>query len=63
MTDNAPSFQFIMTYAAGWRMNAACRYLRESEDGLTEISARVGYTDVSSFSRAFKPLVGSSPSN
>ncbi len=50
-------------YVAKWRMNVACRLLRETGGGLTEISSRVGYTDVASFSRAFKALVGQSPSS
>lgn len=53
----------VMSYVANWRMNVACRLLRETDDGLTEISSRVGYTDVASFSRAFKALVGQSPSS
>ena len=53
----------VMAYVANWRMNVACRLLRESDDGLAEISSRVGYTDVASFSRAFKALVGQSPSS
>lgn len=52
----------VMAYVARWRMNTACRLLHETHDGLAEISQRVGYTDVASFSRAFKALVGSSPS-
>lgn len=53
----------VMSYVANWRMSVACRLLRESDDGLAEISNRVGYTDVASFSRAFKSLVGQSPSS
>ena len=53
----------VMAYVANWRMNVACRLLRETDDGLAEISSRVGYSDVASFSRAFKSLVGQSPSN
>jgi len=51
----------VMSYVAGWRMNLACRLLRDTEHGLADIAARVGYTDVTSFSRAFKALVGTSP--
>lgn len=54
--------QSVMSYVAGWRMNVACRLLRETEDGLAEIAQHVGYQDVTSFSRAFKALVGQSPS-
>lgn len=52
----------VMSYVARWRMNTACRLLRETEEGLAQVSQRVGYTDVASFSRAFKSLVGESPS-
>lgn len=55
--------QSVMSYVAEWRMNVACRLLRETEGGLAEIAAGVGYTDVASFSRAFKALVGESPSS
>lgn len=54
--------QSVMSYVANWRMNVACRLLRETEDGLAEIAQHVGYQDVTSFSRAFKALVGQSPS-
>jgi AraC-like DNA-binding protein len=54
--------QSVMSYVAIWRMNVACRLLRETEDGLAEIAQQVGYQDVTSFSRAFKVLVGESPS-
>ena len=54
--------QSAMSYVAGWRMNVACRALRESDDGLQEIAARIGYQDVAAFSRAFKEIVGVSPS-
>ena len=54
--------EYFMIYIANWRMNVACRLLRETEDGLAEIALHVGYQDVTSFSRAFKALVGQSPS-
>ena len=54
--------QSVMSYVANWRMNVACRLLRETEGGLAEIAQHVGYRDVTSFSRAFKALVGQSPS-
>ena len=50
-----------MPYVASWRMNVACRALQESERGLQEIAALVGYQDVAAFSRAFKEIVGESP--
>jgi AraC-like DNA-binding protein len=54
--------QSVMSYVANWRMNVACRLLRETGEGLAGISNRVGYQDVAAFSRAFKALVGLSPS-
>ena len=54
--------QSVMSYVANWRMNVACRLLRETEGGLADIAQRVGYRDVAAFSRAFKALVGESPS-
>lgn len=54
--------QSVMSYVASWRMNVACRLLRDTEGGLVEISQLVGYGDVAAFSRAFKVLVGQSPS-
>jgi AraC-like DNA-binding protein len=50
-----------MSYVASWRMNVACRMLLETRAPLTSIAARVGYSDVAAFSRAFKTLVGQSP--
>ena len=54
--------QSVMSCVAAWRMTVACRLLRDSGDGLAEIAQRVGYQDVAAFSRAFKALVGVSPS-
>jgi AraC-like DNA-binding protein len=53
--------QTAMSYVANWRMNVACRILRETDRGLAAIAADVGYQDVAAFSRAFKALVGASP--
>lgn len=53
--------QSVMSYVASWRMNLACRMLRESDRDLTAIATEVGYQDVAAFSRAFKALVGESP--
>jgi AraC-like DNA-binding protein len=54
--------QSVMSYVASWRMNVACRLLRETEAGLADIAHRVGYQDVAAFSRSFKALAGESPS-
>ena len=43
---------------AGWRMHLARRMLRESNVGIAELAARVGYKSEAAFSRAFgAPLV------
>lgn len=55
--------QSVMSYVTGWRMNFACRLLREGEPSLTRIATHVGYEDVAAFSRAFKASVGLSPAN
>lgn len=54
--------QSAMSYVASWRMTIACQKLRESTDNLDRIASAVGYQDVAAFSRAFKGLVGQSPS-
>lgn len=48
-------------YLAGWRMHLARRLLRESNLGMAEIAARVGYESEAAFSRAFRRLVGVPP--
>ena len=53
--------QSVMSYVSQWRMNVACRTLRDSSIGLAELANRVGYDDVAAFSRAFKAEVGKSP--
>lgn len=51
----------VMTYLTRWRMNVACRHLRDTNLGLAEIAEMVGYQDVAAFSRAFKSNLGQSP--
>lgn len=53
--------QSPMSYVAAWRMNVACRLLHEARAPLMTVATEVGYSDVASFSRAFKALVGLSP--
>jgi AraC-like DNA-binding protein len=50
-----------MSYLARWRMNVALRLLRNSERGVAEVAAAVGYESVPAFSRTFKRLVGEPP--
>ena len=42
-----------MQYLAGWRMHLARRMRRESNVGIAELAARVGYESEAAFSRAF----------
>lgn len=55
--------QSAMSYVSRWRMTVACRKLRETTDNLDRIANAIGYQDVASFSRAFKGLVGRSPTH
>ena len=48
-------------YLAGWRMQLARRLLRESNAGLADLAARVGYESEAAFSRAFRRAVGVPP--
>ena len=48
-------------YLRDVRMRRACELLRETEQGIKEISARVGYATEASFSRAFSTWCGSAP--
>jgi len=53
--------QSVMAYVSAWRMTVACQKLRETDGYLAEIATAVGYQDTAAFSRAFKALVGQSP--
>ncbi|MNR53209.1 Melibiose operon regulatory protein [compost metagenome] len=44
------------------RLEEASRLLLETEQPITEIALRCGYTDHSAFSRQFRALTGLSPS-
>ncbi|MFD1542106.1 AraC family transcriptional regulator [Nonomuraea guangzhouensis] len=50
-----------LTYLTWWRLARAARLLRESEDSLSEISSRVGYTSEFAFANAFKREYGTPP--
>ena len=52
-----------MSYVARWRMSVACRQLCDTDNSLAAIADGVGYQDLAAFSRAFKELVGESPSS
>ena len=50
-----------MQYLTTWRMVKAADLLQESQFGIREIAAQVGYTSEVSFSKAFKRWVGTAP--
>jgi AraC-like DNA-binding protein len=51
----------VMSYVAGWRINIACRLLRDTDMPLSVIAHQIGYESLPSFSRAFKARVGTPP--
>ena len=51
----------VLGYVSRWRMNLACRLLRETELNLSEIAHRVGYDSPGSFIRAFKAAFKTTP--
>ena len=51
-----------MSYVARWRMNLACRMLREGDASIDNIAERIGYGGTAAFARAFKDHVGTPPS-
>lgn len=50
-------------YVNSLRVAAACRYLRQSEMSVTQISETVGFSTLRTFNRAFVKLIGCSPSD
>lgn len=56
-TVGLPPFQYLRNL----RMHNACRLLRETEKGIKEIAARVGYATEASFSKAFARWWGDAP--
>jgi len=50
-----------MAYLAKWRMNQAARLLAESQLGIEQIAAEVGYDDATAFARSFKRHLGVTP--
>lgn len=51
----------VMNYVARWRINAACRLLRDTDMPLTAIAHQIGYESLPAFSRAFKARIGTPP--
>lgn len=52
----------IYEYLTGVRMKRACELLKDSEVSISDIAARVGFTDSNYFSKAFHAYTGSTPS-
>lgn len=50
-----------MAYLAKWRMNQAARLLAESQRGIEQIAAEVGYDNATAFARSFKRHLGVTP--
>src|SRR5229473_860697 len=50
-----------MHYLIRWRLQLAAQLLRDTDDGISAIAARVGYDSEAAFSRAFKRQAGESP--
>ena len=48
-------------YLTNWRMQVACRLLKESNDPILEIAETVGFESESAFSASFKRLIGVRP--
>jgi AraC-like DNA-binding protein len=53
--------QPAMSYLAAWRMDRAREHLRDTDEPLAAVAARVGYESEASFCRAFKRTFGASP--
>jgi AraC-like DNA-binding protein len=51
-----------MQYLAKWRMQIAWRLLQSGAANIATVAAQTGYGSEAAFSRAFKKLVGTSPS-
>ena len=50
-----------MRYLSRWRIQLACRLLREATAKVSAVAFDVGYQSEAAFSRAFKASVGASP--
>jgi AraC-like DNA-binding protein len=50
-----------MAYLGSWRLGVACKMLTETEFSIERIARSTGYASTSSFTRAFKKSIGTSP--
>ena len=53
--------QSPMKYLSCWRLQLACRQLRDTDDSIARIAIQVGYESETAFNRAFKRQVGVPP--
>ena len=44
-----------------YRVDLACRLLRQTDESITEIASRVGYDSQRNFNRSFKAVTGKTP--
>jgi AraC-like DNA-binding protein len=51
-----------MQYLTNWRMQLAANCLRSGAESVADVAGRVGYRSEAAFSRAFKKVVGTPPS-
>lgn len=51
-----------MQYLTNWRMQLATNYLRSGTESVAAVANRVGYDSEAAFSRAFKKVMGTPPS-
>ena len=52
-----------MVYVTKWRMNVACRMLRDSRQSVDRIANAIGYESQAAFSRVFRKYLGASPAH
>lgn len=52
-----------MIYVTKWRMNVACRMLRDSRHSVDRIANAIGYESQAAFSRVFRKYLGASPAH
>jgi AraC-like DNA-binding protein len=52
-----------MRYLARWRIQLACRRLRDDAAKVSAVAADVGYQSEAAFSRAFKAMTGTTPAS